>query len=600
MAMAMEPMLANQLGKLGLVNGVGEVPNIVVEWLTFLQLGQYSKGFLDNGYDDLETVKKIGPADLDAIGVLSAHHRAFLLDAVRVLKEQGAAWVYLLLGAAGQPGDACYQDNDRVSASSGIASGTSSGQPWLEDQDLSGSSCECDNSTSSRKSKRGSLRNKRRNNNNREETRWETKAQCHSSSRTSPVSSRDSQGSPGLNNAYRAMVDLAGNRTPSIEQSCLTETTDCPSDVSVITSISCLPPTRVQQPTLSPMSPTSSATREESLANRLGQTNVKEEETIQRAGERSSSRLKGDQVGSRRPQPTHHFLPPTQLRALVRDRLQAEGIRLSSHPYTQSNGDSGSYLASLAAQLSQEMGTSYHSVLQQLEDLRLAEWSDQAPPPPSHPGHRPSHTTVQNSSHTYANYPSTSTSTSTGREEERRAGSGHHQQTYGDSNDPIYQPGQYAPSSCLSDQEGDDIYDFAGKYRSSLRHHQAKILMTPQGWLQIAKKMLAKSKKEGGGDSSTRNSNTSGRRPLPHPASGQSLATVGRVGGAHLPNFPRTFNGSENDLTLAYNSSLTRPLPGGRVRYNPDGRTSPEVQMYKTRVIYHSRQDCAEDHEDRV
>ena len=90
MAMAMEPILANQLGKLALLNGLGEVPNIVVEWLTFLQLGQYSKGFLDNGYDDLETVKKIGPADLDAIGVLSAHHRAFLLDAVRVLKEQAS------------------------------------------------------------------------------------------------------------------------------------------------------------------------------------------------------------------------------------------------------------------------------------------------------------------------------------------------------------------------------------------------------------------------------------------------------------------------------------------------------------------------------
>ena len=65
-----------------------EVPNIVTEWLVFLQLGQYSRGFIDNGYDDLETVKKIGPADLDAIGVLSAHHRAFLLDAVRVLREQ--------------------------------------------------------------------------------------------------------------------------------------------------------------------------------------------------------------------------------------------------------------------------------------------------------------------------------------------------------------------------------------------------------------------------------------------------------------------------------------------------------------------------------
>jgi len=587
MAMAMEPMLANQLGKLALLNGLGEVPNIVVEWLTFLQLGQYSKGFLDNGYDDLETVKKIGPADLDAIGVLSAHHRAFLLDAVRVLKEQGAAWVYLLLGAAGQPGDH-YQDGDRVSASSGIASGTSS-QPWLEDQDLSGSSCECDNSTSSRKSKRGSLRTRRTNNNRGEETgRWETKAQCHSSSRASPVSSRDSQGSPGLNNAYRAMVDLAGNRTPSIEQSCLTETTDCPSDVSVITSISCLP--RLQQQTLSPMSSSSSG-REDSLANRLGQTNAntpKEEETIQRASERSSSRLRGG--GERRPQPPHHFLPPTQLRALVRDRLQAEGISLSSHPYTQSNGDSGSYLASLAAQLSQEMGTSYHSVLQQLEDLRLAEWSDQAPPPPSHPGHRPTHTTT-NSTHTYANYPS--------REEERRPRASSSQQSYNDS-DPIYQPGQYAPSSCLSDQEGDDIYDFAGKYRSSMRHHHAKILMTPQGWLQIAKKMLAKSKKEGGSGFETSGKSTNGRRPLPHPASGQSLATVGRVGGAHLPTFPRTFNGSENDLTLAYNSSLSRPLPGGRVRYNPDGRTSPEVQMYKTRVIYHSRQDCAEEHQQPV
>lgn len=211
-----------------------------------------------------------------------------------------------------------------MSASSGIASGTSS-QPWIEDQDLSGSSCECDNSTSSRKSKRGSLRT-RRTNNNREETRWETKAQCHStSSRASPVSSRDSQGSPGLNNAYRAMVDLAGNRTPSIEQSCLTETTDCPSDVSVITSISCMP--RLQA-TTSPLSNTSPRV-EDSLASRLAPT--REEEAIQRAGD---AHRPGDT--KRRPNPPRNFLPPTQLRALVRDRLQAEGISLSAHPYTQS------------------------------------------------------------------------------------------------------------------------------------------------------------------------------------------------------------------------------------------------------------------------
>ena len=90
MAMAMETIISHSsMSNMETMSSM-EVPNIVVEWLTFLQLGQYSKGFLDNGYDDMETVKKIGPADLDAIGVLSAHHRAFLLDAVRVLKEQAS------------------------------------------------------------------------------------------------------------------------------------------------------------------------------------------------------------------------------------------------------------------------------------------------------------------------------------------------------------------------------------------------------------------------------------------------------------------------------------------------------------------------------
>lgn len=63
----------------------------------------------------------------------------------------------------------------------------------------------------------------------------------------------------------------------------------------------------------------------------------------------------------------------------------------------------------------------------------------------------------------------------------------------------------------------------------------------------------------------------------------------------------RTFNGSENDLSLNYNTMSGRSMYGPNVRYQPDGRTSPEVQMYKTRVIYHSRQDCAvADHEASV
>ena len=48
-------------------------------------------------------------------------------------------------------------------------------------------------------------------------------------------------------------------------------------------------------------------------------------------------------------------------------------------------GDSGSQMASLAAALADELRVGFGEVLNQLEDLRLAEWSDQAPPPPSHP-----------------------------------------------------------------------------------------------------------------------------------------------------------------------------------------------------------------------
>ena len=51
---------------------------------------------MDNGYDDLETVKLMSLADLLAIGVTRVDHQEYLLASVRVLREQGAAWVYLV------------------------------------------------------------------------------------------------------------------------------------------------------------------------------------------------------------------------------------------------------------------------------------------------------------------------------------------------------------------------------------------------------------------------------------------------------------------------------------------------------------------------
>ena len=213
--------------------------------------------------------------------------------------------MYLLLGSAGhEPGEGggCADQHDRVSASSGIASGTSS-QPWLEDQDLSGSSCECntDNSQSSRRSKRSSLTKRRARQNNNNTCGVTTQAQCHS-----PGSSRESNASPGLNTAYRAMVSLARNTTPSIEQSCLTETTDCPSDISVITSISAAP-------------------HPEDLIQRVSEITLGHREREQGQA-RARARIS---------------LPPANLRAMLRDRLRAEAISLSSHPYTQVSQTTG-------------------------------------------------------------------------------------------------------------------------------------------------------------------------------------------------------------------------------------------------------------------
>ena len=70
---------------------------IVQEWLRCLGLVCYTQDFLDNGYDDLEVCKQIGDADLDAIGVVDAHHRRHVLAAVQVLREQGGARVYFTL-----------------------------------------------------------------------------------------------------------------------------------------------------------------------------------------------------------------------------------------------------------------------------------------------------------------------------------------------------------------------------------------------------------------------------------------------------------------------------------------------------------------------
>ena len=75
-----------------------EEDNIVCTWLRFLRVEEYCDNFLDNGYDDLETVKRIKLEDLRAIGINNAEDEEIILLSVKILREQGAAWVYFLCG----------------------------------------------------------------------------------------------------------------------------------------------------------------------------------------------------------------------------------------------------------------------------------------------------------------------------------------------------------------------------------------------------------------------------------------------------------------------------------------------------------------------
>jgi hypothetical protein len=145
------------------------------------------------------------------------------------------------------------------------------------------------------------------------------------------------------------------------------------------------------------------------------------------------------------------------------------------------------------------------------------------------------------------------------------------------------------------------------------------IIFSFSRWIQIARRIISRSRREAS-SSSGGGGGGSGRLP---------------------PSLPeRAFNGSENDLRLDYNSVLPAagqygspagqyesasqygsPPPGqyepagqygalpptasgrsalygGRdgIRFSPDGRMSPEIQVYKTRVIYHSKQDRPDHH----
>ena len=115
--------------------------NVIKNWLKFLDVDEYSDSFIDNGYDDLETVKLIKRRDLEAIGVVKKDHQDYLLASVQILRENGAAWVYLLHNdTLEKVSDDCHSGSENTEAgSSGIESNKSSLYRYSEETDSNGS-----------------------------------------------------------------------------------------------------------------------------------------------------------------------------------------------------------------------------------------------------------------------------------------------------------------------------------------------------------------------------------------------------------------------------------------------------------------------------
>uniref|UniRef100_A0A1Y1LAL0 Sterile alpha motif domain-containing protein 5 n=1 Tax=Photinus pyralis TaxID=7054 RepID=A0A1Y1LAL0_PHOPY len=150
-------------------------------------------------------------------------------------------------------------------------------------------------------------------------------------------------------------------------------------------------------------------------------------------------------------------IPRLQLKILLRENLNQDGIRLSCQPYSTTDGERG-YLEGLASRYADLFSTHYGDVLGHLEDLRQREWSEMSPRDrtPTTPG------TTSTNYNTNSGTPTSGLTSS--------------------QSQPIYVPGKYSPSSCLSDKEEDEIYGFGyGVFGAQIaRQQQQRLLGTQQ------------------------------------------------------------------------------------------------------------------------
>ncbi|XP_032576314.1 uncharacterized protein LOC6607388 isoform X2 [Drosophila sechellia] len=156
--------------------------------------------------------------------------------------------------------------------------------------------------------------------------------------------------------------------------------------------------------------------------------------------------------------------PNNELELVLREQLETDGVRLTAHPYSTPDGQRG-HLEGLASVYCELLMAPFGDILATIERARQAAWAERSP--------------LHSAAQVVGGSGGAGGSTGSGSGGAASGGSGgssgvlHHRQQHGhrghsmhgaglpnSHSQPIYVPGKYSPSSCLSDKEEDEIYGF--------------------------------------------------------------------------------------------------------------------------------------------
>ncbi|KAL9891711.1 uncharacterized protein LOC119634488 [Glossina fuscipes] len=142
-----------------------------------------------------------------------------------------------------------------------------------------------------------------------------------------------------------------------------------------------------------------------------------------------------------------------ELESVMKRHLEADGIRLTAHPYSTPEGKRG-YLEGLAAHYSKEINMPYEDVLDAIESVRLSKWKE-----------RHLRMVASGTSGTHTLRRGGGGCSSSGNSgmgvSALIAGNIANQSILPTSHSqPLYVPGKYLPSSCLSNREENEIYSY--------------------------------------------------------------------------------------------------------------------------------------------